>query len=163
MVGSVLVDSVMLISTLLIVTAMLGVYTMNFSAMTDANRLQVEKLRERLMTEIMITVVFYNPVNNKVVIYLKNVGSADVSHGDLTISDVYIISQDRYIHLTYSSAPETGKWTYELLNDLNRDAKWGPGETTVITALIDRPLSSGSHKVMVVLKNGVSAEEVFST
>lgn len=162
MVSSIIIDAIALISAALVVTSVLGTYYANLAVFNEASDLRIRNVKDRLLSDFVVVDLFYNSTDNSVLIFLKNVGLRDITHGELKLSEIYITSKSLHLVIPYSDVPLSGRWNYEILNDLNSDGVWGPGETVVMSARPPYQLSSGTYKVKVVMSNGVTVEETFS-
>ncbi len=115
------------------------------------------KLQE-LQTNIKIITGFYNASSGYYVIYVKNVGSTEISERDLyNRSEVYIGPYNGYPKMYLISNVASSKTA--TLVDLNNDGVWSPGETIILKVPYNAT-GINAVEVKVVLPSGSYAEEV---
>jgi archaeal flagellar protein FlaG len=96
----------------------------------------------------------------KVQIWLKNVGSAQLTVSDIERSDVMCGNVGAFDRLVYGSTG-SGKWQY-YLSDLNSNGYWDSGETVEITAQPAELTSDNDVYFQFVLPSGIWRSTQFS-
>ncbi len=113
---------------------------------------------EELQTNIKIVAGFYNQTQGEYVIYVKNVGSVEISEKSLyNRSEVYIGPYNGYPRMYVIS--NVASSSTATIDDLDGDNIWSPGETLVIYVPYNAT-GLTAVEVKVVLPSGASAEEV---
>ena len=112
-----------------------------------------------IKTDIDVIHVSTNTTTSVVLVWVKNVGAADVlavSQGDLflqTPTDFNRLGFDET-----GAPPGDDMWVFEIEEG---GASWQPGSTIKITIKVSSPLA-GNYLVRYNTHNGVSAEKAFS-
>ncbi|MCD6503682.1 MAG: flagellar protein G [Thermoplasmata archaeon] len=139
--------SIFFIASVIVAVVLSGVFTgVTYKLSSDID-MRGTMLSDVLKSDIEIINdpenVPYNSTTNELIIYVKNTGKSILSTSDLTIIiDGFVV-------------PE-GNFSIEILGEYTA---WSPG--IVIKITIIESLSSGDHKIKVVLDNGVYDEMYF--
>ncbi|AFH42914.1 flagellar protein FlaG [Fervidicoccus fontis] len=110
--------------------------------------------------ESSITIIdfFYNSSGGSFVIYVKNVGTSDISLSALQNTDVYIGTYNSPLTLyTYLSSAYPGHWNYTLA--IGGSNSWSAG-STIIIYLYNQTSISPPYYVKIVLPIGIGSELV---
>jgi flagellar protein FlaG len=113
---------------------------------------------DRLLTDVKIVMASAEG-SGTLHVWVKNDGSTKVPGSRIAYTDVYFGDRG---HMSKASANVSGalRWTY-VLDDLNGDGNWGPGETLQITVTDESGtgFTAGDHQVKLVLYNSASIED----
>ncbi len=118
-------------------------------------------LNKKVETDAKI--VFVKAVSNvdnvTVNFWVKNTGSQELPKAELNNSDIFIYSDNEYLHFTVDDS----KVSYEITNG-NGDDDWEEGETInfCIEDINSTDLPSDEYTLSFVLYNGVKSQDVFS-
>lgn len=118
-------------------------------------------LNKKVETDVQI--VFVNAVddtdNVSVNFWIKNTGSERLPTAELNNSDIFIYSDNEYLHFSV----EDSKISYEITNG-DGDSDWERGETVnfCIDGIESTDLPSDEYTLSFVLYNGVKTEDIFS-
>lgn len=119
---------------------------------------------ERLSNDVKIVTTYASGYEAK--IWLKNVGTARISPSDIGKADVFLGAPGNFTRLGLvvpPSEPGTNQWTYEILEDTQKNNYWDPGETLYIRAHSDRIPGTGEVVyVQFVLSTGLSRSTTFT-
>lgn len=119
---------------------------------------------ERLSNDVKIVTTYAS--GDEARIWLKNVGTARISPSDIEKADVFLGAPGNFIRLGLvvpPGTPETNQWTYEILEDTQKNNYWDPGETLYIRAHSDRIPGTGEVVyVQFVLSTGLSRSTTFT-
>jgi len=119
---------------------------------------------ERLSNDVKIVTTYAS--GDEARIWLKNVGTARISPSDIEKADVFLGAPGNFIRLGLvvpPGTPETNQWTYEILEDTQKNNYWDPGETLYIQGHSDRIPGPGEVVyVQFVLSTGLSRSTTFT-
>lgn len=91
-------------------------------------------------------------------IWMKNIGTQQISTNDIQSSDVFFGPVNSFSHLRYPTG-----WSYTITGNTN-SGYWGPGDTLEIDILGSSSLGSGTPVYFqFVLPNGVWRSTQFNT
>ena len=121
---------------------------------------------ERLSNDVKIVTTYAAGGTKDAEIWLKNVGTARISPSDIGKADVFLGAPGNFIRLGLvvpPSEPGTNQWTYEILEDTQKNNYWDPGETLYIQGHSDRIPGPGEVVyVQFVLSTGLSRSTTFT-
>jgi len=158
----IILDAIILISAVIAATALTSAYMGSVTLINDVQRSRASIIADRASTSLLIIATDYISGKALLKVYVKNIGTNDIAGGNLRLSEVYLKSSTFLQVYTYSDGGEPGTWSYQVLNDVNSDGKWGRGETLLIIINLSSPLERGTYVLSLVLHNGVEAETVLS-
>ena len=139
------------VCSMVVVNAVYPLITRTSGAITDS----VSRIDDRIKSNIEIIQV--SDENADVYVWVKNVGTSNI--GAIDTSDIFFGLEGNFARIPYSETPITKPyWNYTLEND----SKWVPTATLKITIYLDSA-PSGTYFVKVVIHNGISDEQLFST
>ena len=155
-ISSILSESIIGIAAIIVAAALAGAYFSNMSQMTYLQKLQLKAIEEEVHHRCKIIHVAGEAGSSSLSIWVKNVGRAQISLDLLDRSDLIIVGDGAY-YLSYG-----GSWSYSLLNDVDSDIRWDPGETIRIDVMVDELLKKGDYEAIITLYNGVECRRRFS-
>ncbi len=137
------------VCSLVVINAVYPAITGSSSALADA----ASKIDDKIRSQINVIQIAHQ--NNKVHVWVKNVGSSRI--GGIENSDIFWGPQGNFARITYggSTAPY---WDYTIEND----TRWGPTATIKVTIHLSSP-PSGNYYFKIVIPNGISSEKLYST
>lgn len=147
--GTILSETIIGIAAIIVAAALAGAYVSNMDQMTDLQKLQIKSLEGETYYRCKIIHVAGEAGSSGLSMWIKNVGYAPIPLALLNRSDLMIIGSNVY-YMIYGSS-----WAYSLLNDVDSDGKWDPGETIRVDVQTEEPLSRGDYEVIFTLYNGV--------
>ncbi len=119
------------------------------------------KVDERLSTDVKIVTTYASAGTSQARIWIKNIGTGRIADNDIRKADVFLGGQGDFIRLTQAVALADGKWTYEILDDVNN--YWDPGETLYIEGETTRiPAAEQIVYFQFVLPTGLSRSTTFT-
>ncbi|RLG75872.1 MAG: hypothetical protein DRO12_05000 [Thermoprotei archaeon] len=139
-----------------IMASMLAIALLSqIGAVDSALRIASENVIEKMRTSIDIVQVAQN--GTYFVVYIKNVGSRDISHGELEKTDIYFGPEcDRlYVYNT------SGLWIWNY-SETDVDGVWSSGETLIVRIYNGTNLGDPPYCIRIVLPNGVSDEDTYT-
>jgi flagellar protein FlaG len=121
----------------------------------------------RIRTDFKIIATFAS--GETVQVWMKNIGSEQISLAEIQRSDVFCGPVGNFDHLVYHDVePGTlakGEWTEEFGAgyDLNSNSYWDSGETLKVTARMKTPVPSGNKVYFqFALPNGIWRSNEFT-
>ncbi len=128
--------------------------SLSYSSMASSLNKKVET-----DTKIVFVKAVDNVDNVSVNFWVKNTGSQELPQAELNNSDIFIYSDNEYLHFTV----EDSKVSYEITNG-DGDNDWEEGETInfCIEDIDSADLPSDEYTLSFVLYNGVESQDVFS-
>lgn len=154
--GSVLSETIVGIAAIIVAAALAGAFFSNMNQMAYLQKLQLKSIEDEAYYRCRILHVEGERGSSAMSIWVKNVGYAPISLDLLDRSDLMVVGDDVH-YLAYGSS-----WSYTLLNDVDSDGKWDPGETIEVSAAFDGPLSGGDYEAIFTLYNGIECRLQFS-
>lgn len=130
------------ISAVLVFNAIYPAIAQGSDAMTSMGH----RIDERMQTQIQV--VEAAKLNNSVMIWIKNVGTARILAPES--SDLFFGPQGNFSRIPYGTG--TPSWTFAIEND----TLWNPSATLRVTIIYSSPPPSGTYYVKMVLPNGIS-------
>lgn len=96
-------------------------------------------------------------------IWMKNIGSEQISFESMKGSDVFCGAVGQFDRLTYTLAsPGDGEWAADLYDLDPANEKWDPGETIKITAVTTIPAKGSKIYFQFALPSGVWRSNEFT-
>ena len=139
------------VCSMVVVNAVYPMITRTSGAITDT----VSRIDDRIKSNIEIIQVSDNSTD--VYMWVKNVGTSNI--GAIDKSDIFFGPEGNFARIPYSETPTIKPyWNYTLEND----SSWIPTATLKITIYL-ASAPSGTYYVKVVIHNGISDEQLFST
>jgi len=120
------------------------------SVIVDATNRASDRIGSR------ISIIEAGASGSEVKAWVKNVGTTVID--SVPQSDLFLISPTDMILVPYGGG-STPRWEYSLVGD---QTAWGRTGTIAVVAYLSEPISSGTHRIRMVLPNGVSDERYFS-
>ncbi|HDD42687.1 MAG TPA: hypothetical protein ENF79_03280 [Nitrososphaeria archaeon] len=154
--GTILSETIIGIAAIIVAAALAGVYVSNMDQMASLQKLQVKSFEGEAYYRCKIIHVAGEAGSSSLSMWVKNVGYAPIPLALLNRSDLMIVGSSVY-YVIYGSS-----WTYSLLNDVDSDGKWDPGETLRVDVQAEEPLSRGDYEVIFTLYNGAECRFRFS-
>ncbi len=155
-ISSILSEAIIGMAAIIVAAALAGAYVSNMDQMINLQKLQVKSLEGEAYYRCKIIHVAAEAGSNNLRIWVKNVGYSSIPLNLLEKSDLILVGSGTHYLLPGSS------WTYALLNDVDSDYRWDPGETARIDAELSEPLSRGDYELIFTLYNGVECRFQFS-
>ena len=135
-----------------------------FQTFTDAQKALLLEVKEELKVKVEIIFADGNITENTIKVWIKNVGERSIAKTLIGKSaDLFIEKQgETALRIPYEAqGPPT--WTYILLNDVNDDGRWSPGETIEVEiSLPSGFLEEGDWLIRYVTYTGATTEYVLS-
>ena len=137
------------VCSIVVINAAYPAITGSSGAIADA----ASKIDDRIRSQVEVIEIAHQ--DSDVYVWVKNVGSSRI--GSIESSDIFFGLQGNFSRITHggSTAPY---WDYSIEND----TKWGPTATVKITIHLESA-PSGTYYFKIVLPNGISDEESYST
>ncbi|MEM2188400.1 MAG: hypothetical protein QXG35_03595 [Nitrososphaerota archaeon] len=154
--SSILSESIIGIAAIIVAAALAGTFFSNMSQMTYVQKLQLKLIEEEAYHRCRIIHVAGEAGSSSLSIWVKNVGRAQINLELLDRSDLMVIGDNAH-YLAYG-----GSWSYSLLNDVDSDGRWDPGETIRIDVTMDEPMRRGDYEAIIALYNGIECRRQFS-
>ena len=156
----VVTEAILLITSIL--AASLFSSTM-YTILADFGQLQQEnaqQIKRELQLDFEIVFVTAKAGDNKVYAWIKNIGYTNV-HGELVkLSEFYLKGENKFTVVTYGS--QTPGWSYIIVNDVNSDGRWSPGETLAVVISLNYTLDAGDYALKFVAYTGKARTYYFS-
>ena len=119
---------------------------------------------QNIRTDFKIVTVTNN--GQTVLVWMKNVGTAQIPLNDIQRSDVFCGDMGNFNRLAYTgnNPPGYGYWT-AVLSDLNHNGYWDPGETLEVigqTSATNPITGQNDVYFQFVLPNGISRSTQFA-
>lgn len=119
----------------------------------------VDNLGDRITTDIKIIHEAYDSEENETYIWIKNVGTQQLSGNVIENSDIFFGEEGNFIRLAYNESGGSHNWNYIIEN--GGDSRWDKGETIRIT--VQTPLIPGfEYFVKFIAYNGISDTDYFT-
>ena len=136
---------------LVVINAIFPAITESTGAIADASN----KIDDRIRCKVEIIEIADN--GDQVYAWIKNVGASRISA--ISSSDVFFGPEGNFTRIPYSATDTTKPyWNYQI----ETGSEWGPTATVkIILHLASTP--SGSYYFKIVLPNGISDQEIYST
>ena len=160
-IATALLTAAAVVATVMIINALLPSVGRGGSAIRSSS----QAVSSQIETDVDIIAVDAN--SNPVIVWIKNVGAANVLA--INLSNVFIEEIDTsFTSMTYDTAadetcsytpPSTNEWAFCIEGGAT---SWKPGDTVRITITLSAPLTPGDYKVQFITNNGVEAEKSFS-
>lgn len=116
---------------------------------------------ERLSTDVRIVTTYASGGNDTARVWIKNVGTARISEGNIPLADVFIGTPGNFILLGLAPSG-THTWTYTI-HEVTTNNCWDPGETLCIDITSDKIPSKGEAVYFqFVLPSGLSRSITFT-
>ena len=161
--SNVVSETIITIAVVIAASIFAAAFTTTFQSFTNAQNRALAKLKEEV--EVKVEIVFISPENgSKLRFWIKNVGCREISQPLIgKASDLFLERRGgSALRVSYQN-PEPPTWNYTLLNDLDEDGRWDPGETLEVTVnLPEGNLTSGDWLLRYITYNGAIAEGYFS-
>ncbi|MCE5338199.1 MAG: flagellin [Methanomicrobiaceae archaeon] len=121
---------------------------------------------ERLSNDVKIVTTYASGGSKEARIWLKNVGTSRISPSDIGKADVFLGAPGNFTRLGLILPPGTpgpNQWTYEILEDTQKNNNWDPGETLYIRGYSDAIPGTGEVVyIQFVLSTGLSRSTTFT-
>jgi len=123
-------------------------------------RMSSREARDRIATSIDIIYVALNTSNSNrhIVVFVKNIGSRDISIDEVIKIDIYVYDTDKLQLYTYSQIAYPNHWNF---TEIQIDGVWRVGETLIIR-IYNATDFSIPFNIRIVLPNGVQNEYIYS-
>jgi len=158
--------SYVIVEAILLITAVIAASAFSttiYSMLNDISQLQqenVKKIKKEVEFDAKIIFVSAKEGDNKIKVWIKNTGREELPHELIKLSDIYLKTPNKLITIPYGG--DSPSWTYTIINDMNKNARWSVGETIEITITLDFNLDSGDYFVKFVAYTGRSKTYFFS-
>jgi flagellar protein FlaG len=136
---------------MVVINAILPAITQSTGAIADATG----KIDDRIRCKIEIIEV--SDFGSDIYVWMKNIGASRI--GGIATSDVFFGPEGNFARIPFGE-PGASKpyWNYTVENG----TQWGPTATVKMTIYMSSA-PTGSYYLKVVLPNGISAQEIYST
>lgn len=138
-----------IIAALALINAVVPAVSQSSSALVTANAAASDRIR----TDIEIVHAYGNATTEKIVVWVKNIGTAKIAPIEST--DVFLTTPTTVKRIPHGSGTEY--WTYTIENG----TAWTQTVTIKIT-LNMTDVTTGVHSVIITVPNAVSAQKEFS-
>ena len=158
--------SYVITEAILLITAILAAsifYSTMYTLLSDFGQLQREnaqQIKRELQLDFEIVFVSANAGDNKIYVWIKNTGYSNIHEELLKLSEFYLKTSDRFTAITYGNS--IPGWLYTIVNDVNNDGKWSPGETISAVIQLDYTLTTGDYLLKFVAYTGKDRIYYFS-
>jgi flagellar protein FlaG len=156
-----LTNAILIIASIIATIALVNaVYPSLFTA-TDSIGSVSGTASDRVKTDVKIT-MSSQPNASALFVWAKNVGSTNVPASKIAYTDVYFGDPGSVSRAeTDEGAPF--HWSH-VLDDLDEDGNWGPGETLqiLVSDTDGSYLTEGTHNLEMVLYNSVSVKDTIT-
>jgi archaellum component FlaG (FlaF/FlaG flagellin family) len=150
--GTIAAQIILFISLVSIAAAVVLMINQYTEETSYSLKVQKDRLVDELRTDITINSVSYNgsKTPDELLVYARNTGKTliDLNYTDIYIDGVRVDYADRTL-------------TIEADTEVSNPGIWDPKEVLEID--VSQDIGSGTHKARVVVFNGASDEELFST
>lgn len=140
-----------IVCCMVVINAIFPAITQSAGAIADAS----SKIDDRIRCKIEIIEV--SDSGNDVYVWIKNIGASRI--GGISSSDIFFGPEGNFARIPYD---ETGTskpcWNYTI----ESGTEWKPTDTVKITIYLTST-PSGSYYFKIVLPNGISDQEIYST
>jgi len=153
-------ESFMTIAAIILAVVFSSVVVVNIQQINNMQSIMTSTIKDKMETEVKI--IFASTRDYEIHIYIKNTGINNIPFDLLGRGDLYfgLRGKEEYIPFNASSYPT---WTYNVINDIDKDGYLDPGETVELVIYVNYTLSSGDYHVKYVTYNGVTSDYYFST
>jgi flagellar protein FlaG len=158
MAQEVISGAILLIAGIIATVALVNaVYPSLFTA-TDSVGSVSDTASDRMKTDIRIA-LSSQPNESALYVWAKNVGSTKIPAARIAYTDVYF-GDSGSMARAETSELASFRWSY-VLDDLDADGSWGPGETlqVLISDAVPDHLTAGTHDVKLVFYNSASVTD----
>jgi len=155
-ISSILSETIIGIAAIIVAAALAGAYISNMDQLINLQSLQVKLVEGETYYRCKIIHVAGEAGSTDLRIWIKNVGYSPIPLTLLSRSDLILIGGSSHYLLQGDS------WNYTLLNDVDSDDKWDPGETLELDARVGSSLGRGDYEVIFTLYNGAECRLQFS-
>ena len=136
---------------MVVINAIMPAITQSTGAIADASG----KIDDRIRCQVQIIEV--SDSGSNAYVWVKNIGASRI--GGISNSDIFFGPEGNFARIPYD---QTGtikpSWGYTLENG----TEWGPTATVKITIYLSSA-PSGSYYFKIVLPNGISDQDIYST
>jgi archaeal flagellar protein FlaG len=140
-----------IVCCMVVINAVFPAITQSAGAIADAS----SKIDDRIRCQVQIIEV--SDSGNDVYVWIKNIGASRI--GGVNTGDIFFGPEGNFARIPYdATAASKPCWNYSIENS----TEWGPTATIKITIYLTEP-PSGSYYFKIVLPNGISDSDIYST
>ena len=161
MAQGVISTAILIIAAIVATVALVNAVYPSLFATTDSVGSVAGTASDRMKTDVQITMPHLQNAS-ALSLWVKNVGSTKIAASRLAYTDLYFGAPGN-MSLVTAGGDGPFHWGY-LLDDVDGDGSWGPGETLqiLITDAGGLNLAPGPHEVKLVLYNSATVEDTIT-
>jgi len=158
----VMAETIIVIATIIAASFATTAIVMNLDGLVNTFRVNERNIKDKIQTQITIVFATIN-TNDTVKVWIKNTGIKEIHEDLIPKSDLFFGPKGNFKRIPYeTSTASPPRWNYTIVNDVDGDGNWDPGETIEVTIIWDTALDLGEYYVKFVLYNGVDDDYTFS-
>lgn len=157
---SVISEAILTVAVVVLAGFLVTSFSTSIGDALYAFKLTYSSTADRVTTSVKVLLVV-NSSASELKLWVKNTGLRAFPNSLIVKSDIFIGFPNGTVILTQYGVESYLSWSYFIVNDVDNDSYWDPGETLEVKVRCGS-LPTGNYWVQFVTHNGVSVTTDFS-
>lgn len=161
--STVISEAYLVIASVIALSLISGAVLLNLQEIRSAQVDSTRVLKDRIRVDVRIVFATSVQGSSTAYVWVKNVGAEGIASTLVPQGDLYFGPAGGARYVPYDETGSTApSWSFRIVNDVDGDGRWDPGETIEIVVLWDSPLGAGDYYVRYSAYTGDYDEYYFS-
>ena len=161
--STVISEAYLVIASVVALSLISGAILLNLQELKSAQVDSTRMLKHKIRVDIKIVFATADQGSSTAYLWVKNVGAESIPSDLVPQGDLYFGPAGGARYVPYDATGATApSWTFTIVNDVDGDGRWDPGETIEVAVTWDSPLGAGDYYVRFSVFTGDYDEYYFS-